>query len=318
MLEGELDVSDDITNIFASMAATQTLKYVPVEKATKRELGVEGVATDPQIVKDSAGHFKEVPGPKQSEADTTTDLRVELAMQRLALAADMGQVMSFEKHEEMRLLFQKARLEVPPPGYAKVSWAQVQKAHKEVWAQLAVLCEGKVAPVGGVKPLDGYLTQVLVSRQVQACLMYLPAPAGKPPSADSQPGPGPGNAGGGGGKAKLTKAERKRKQLEKAADLARAEERAKHARYQDQPPGGGHQQKGKGKGGKYGKGAGGSPPIPKALYDLGCVARQGEQPICFAYNLPGGCPNAAAGGRCPKGLHICAKCFLTHAAVGNH
>ena len=56
VLEGELDVSDDFINIFASMAATQTLKYVPVEKATKRELGVEGVTTDPQIVKDSAGH----------------------------------------------------------------------------------------------------------------------------------------------------------------------------------------------------------------------------------------------------------------------
>ena len=201
----------------------------------------------------------------------------------------------------MRLLFQKARLEIPPPGYAKVSWAQVQKAHKEVWAQLAVLCEGKVGPVGGVKPLDGHLTQVLLSRQVQACLMYLPAPAGKP-IADAQPGPGPGNAGGGAGKAKLTKAERKRRQLEKAADQARAEERAKHARYQDQPQGGGYQaQKGKGKGGKQGKGAGGSPPIPKALYDLGCVARQNEQPICFAYNLPGGAPTQSQEGGALKG-----------------
>ena len=30
------------------------------------------------------------------------------------------------------------------------------------------------------------------------------------------------------------------------------------------------------------------------------------EPICFNYNLRG-CPNAAAGQRCPRGWHVCAE-----------
>ena len=46
-LEGELDVSDELINMFASMASAQAIKYVPLEKATKRELGIEGITQDP-------------------------------------------------------------------------------------------------------------------------------------------------------------------------------------------------------------------------------------------------------------------------------
>ena len=39
-----------------------------------------------------------------------------------------------------------------------------------------------------------------------------------------------------------------------------------------------------------------------------------NEPICFAYNLSG-CDKAAAGEKCPRGLHVCAKpgCFKAHS-----
>ena len=55
--------------------------------------------------------LKEVPAPCSTEVDTSTDLRVELALQHLGLAADMGGVLSFSKHEDLRLAFQRAKLE---------------------------------------------------------------------------------------------------------------------------------------------------------------------------------------------------------------
>ena len=87
-----MNVSDDLINVFADMATMQTIKYIPLEKATKYELGVEGIQTDPHIVKDDVGNLHEVPGHKLVDADTSSDLRCALAMQRLGLAADMAHV----------------------------------------------------------------------------------------------------------------------------------------------------------------------------------------------------------------------------------
>ena len=115
-LRGELDVSDDLIGLFDHMATTQTITFVPLEKATKRELGIEGIKVDPHIVKEGS-FLREVPGKPTQEVDTSTDLRVELALQRLGLAADMGGVLSFHVHEELRLALREATLETPPPGY---------------------------------------------------------------------------------------------------------------------------------------------------------------------------------------------------------
>ena len=230
-LTGELDVSDELINIFENMAATQTIRYVGLEKSTKRELGIEGITADPHIVKE--GQFlKEVPGKAEQEVDTSTDLRVELALQRLGLAADMGGVLSFAQHEEMRLALRDASLETPPPGYAKVSIHQLRRAHKEFWNQLSLRSEGKVAAVGGVRPLDALVPQVIASRQFEACLKYLP----QLPSVGARDASNPSkNTAETGKPAKLSRSERKRKQIEKAVEAARVDVRAKFPR---QRPGG--------------------------------------------------------------------------------
>ena len=58
--------------------------------------------------------------PPSVEAHTSTDLRVELALQRLALAAGVGGVLSLSKHEDFRVALQSAKLEVPPSEHARV------------------------------------------------------------------------------------------------------------------------------------------------------------------------------------------------------
>ena len=312
VLEGELDVSDDLINAFANMVTTQTIKYIPVEKATKRELGIEGITTDPHIVKDMTGALKEVPGPKPQDVDTSTDLRIELALQRLGLAADMGYLMSYEKHEELRLTLQRAKLEKPPPGYAPVSLVQVRNAHKEFWNQLSLKAEGRLAPVGRVRPLDALVHEVLLSRPFQAYLMYLPG------TQQVKMAFQPDSPLGGQSSNRMSKGEKRRKKLEQALEVAKAEERAK---WQRTSASSGRQfQAGRGKG--QGR-SGGGMVVPRPLLALGCVARTppdctlapANANICFSYNLLGGCPN---GEGCSRGLHICAKCFEKHSASAKH
>ena len=81
-------------------------------------------------------------------------------MQRFGLAADMGHLRSFDKHEELRLELQSARLEEQPPGHAKVSLQQCLRMHKEFWSQVATQAGGRIAgvriaPEGDIRPLAG-------------------------------------------------------------------------------------------------------------------------------------------------------------------
>lgn len=74
-----------------------------------------------------------------------------------------------------------------------------------------------------------------------------------------------------------------------------------------------HQPKGKG---KKGKGKGKAPAMPKEL--IGKYHRNAAgDPICFAFNTQAGCSDRSVqpGGRCSKGLHICAepKCQEAHS-----
>ncbi len=63
----------------------------------------------------------------------------------------------------------------------------------------------------------------------------------------------------------------------------------------------------------------GPPSMPKELIGLQPMSKNGE-PICYGYNLPGGCVGAKRGKKCPKGLHVCTKrgCKMQHSYVGNH
>ena len=74
--------------------------------------------------------------------------------------------------------------------------------------------------------------------------------------------------------------------------------------------------KGKGKGKKKTKGEHVQTWVPPKLRG-GKPTNDAGHPICFNYNLDG-CDAAKPGSACPRGLHICCKCFKNHPFTGNH
>ena len=58
--------------------------------------------------------------------------------------------------------------------------------------------------------------------------------------------------------------------------------------------------------------------MPVSLKDKWSRTKRGV-PICWAFNTEEGCPAAPAGGRCPRGVHLCAEpnCQKPHSLV-NH
>ena len=201
-------------------------------------MGIEGITADPHFV----AFLKEILAPTATNADVSTDLRVELALQRLGLAADMGGVLSFAQHEDLRLTVQRAALEVPPSGYARISLKQTRCAHKECWNEMSARANGRIAAVGGVKPLDAVVDQVLASRQFMAPIMYLPAPAAHKQAASSSfaPGGAPDTS----ASKRFSKAEKKRKQIEQARQDAEGSKASAGTAQRCQPQGCGSWQRG--------------------------------------------------------------------------
>jgi hypothetical protein len=82
--------------------------------------------------------------------------------------------------------------------------------------------------------------------------------------------------------------------------LTRSQKRKENAKrrlenkHPDPHPPPAKQAKGKGKG------------THKNNLDGKCKQTSSGEPLCFNYNLRG-CPNAAAGARCPRGWHLCAE-----------
>lgn len=77
-----------------------------------------------------------------------------------------------------------------------------------------------------------------------------------------------------------------------------------------------HKGKGKGKGKKGKKGGHVATWVPPLLRGGKPVDQQGN-PICFNYNLEG-CSAAEPGQACPRGRHICCKCYEVHPFSSVH
>ena len=57
--------------------------------------------------------------------------------------------------------------------------------------------------------------------------------------------------------------------------------------------------------------------MPAALRGQNHVTTSGDR-ICYDYNLAHGCNLANAGAQCPKGMHVCTKCYGAHGSVSTH
>eukprot|EP00973_Karenia_brevis_P019952 2737802-Karenia_brevis.AAC.1 len=76
----------------------------------------------------------------------------------------------------------------PPPGYAKVSLEQLQRADKEVFRRVVEITRaGVTIQPDGKLPCEEAIKQVIHEASVQVLLMHLPATSG-PASSEKRPG----------------------------------------------------------------------------------------------------------------------------------
>ena len=193
--------------------------------------------------------------------------------------------MTYETHQKLssRLL---ADLETPPPpGFQRVTYAQIRAADEKAWDMLAQETRKGIVDVGfGRTNVDEAMDKVL--GDLRFTMLLLP----RQRAVGGEPAP---------------KKPRKGKEGKGAKAWENKGPKA--------GPKGGKAQKGKNKG--KGKGKPRTPPMPAEL--VGGVAFTDDeppQPICFSFNCAAGCAWAEAGALCQRGKHVCCApgCFAAH------
>ena len=221
---------------------------------------------------------------------TRTELELVQAFRRRALAFDLVGLLPYETMNAYHAELLSHLQEDAPPGYSNTTVVQVLRADRAVFLHLAEVITSLKRTPNGDLPLEVELPKALVRPSVSFHLLPL---ATHTPKVAPAPKANPNNL-------------NKRKH-EDAKPTPKGTPGA-----QGPPP-----RKGKGKGKSKTK-RGRGPNVPKDLVGKSLETTDGRR-ICWPFNLPSGCTDAAPGGQCTRGVHVCAEPGCgKHHSMQNH
>lgn len=132
-LSGEMEPSNSLIDIVYHMTEEDQLRYVRWEECTKRDQELMGIKTDPVWKPDSNGLIRETKVAESLKADTDTDLKLRLALQRRSLSFDQARLVDYTVFEKWTQVMMDAFTAVPPEGHLKVSVEQLHRADMQLF-----------------------------------------------------------------------------------------------------------------------------------------------------------------------------------------
>ena len=305
-IAGDLEPAHGTVDLACQMYAANIPSRIAWEdcptRAMERELGAKQARTKFR----KQGDEERAKQHTMPFANVACQLSLIEAMQRRGVALEEANAMSYPVHEKINRRFLRAMKKSPnDPRYEPPSLERIEEADMKFWE----LMEERAVDSGirvrsdGSRPMDGYAKEIIDCAEMALLLQPLPR-AGKPPPvaktigrtvAEKEKAHDPA-AGLGTSKGAL----RRRKQARQIADL-KGQLKGRGA---PQPrvvptPVAGAAAAGKARGK-------GTPNLPTGLIGMASRTEAGD-PCCFSFNLPAGCTGAAAGARCPRGMHVCMR-----------
>ena len=98
-MSGELEPSNALIDLVYHMTEEDQLRYVRWEECTKRDQELMGIKSDPVWKPDSSGLIRETKVQAELQAETDTDLKLRLALQRRSLAFDQARLCDYNTFE---------------------------------------------------------------------------------------------------------------------------------------------------------------------------------------------------------------------------
>jgi hypothetical protein len=287
-LDRDMEPSNYIIDVCVQMVVDNEVSYPRWEMVTRKVDELGGVKRHKEWKPDPSGMVRETnkavaPTFQIGAGDRDLGLKLDYLLRRRGMAFEIGGVMTYETHEEVRTTLLEAYMEPPPPGYAPISLDMLRRVDEEVFYQLSQLCSGGIRPdANGTLPVDAMMQRALDSKRVRLLLQPLP---GKSQGQDDS-----------GQAAKRARTEQQQK-AEQAKQAKLANQVTKVFDDGTKKPRGG-----KGKGERKGSS---KASLPKELIGHCGKTPEGEN-LCYAFNLSS-CDLAKPGEKCKLGWHMCAR-----------
>ena len=176
-IKGFLEPSDSLVDIACTQYDNNRLAYIPWEKCTSRSDEQEkDLKKDQTLTLDvSSGKLKVDKKRDEVLADIQSDLKVQQALQRRALAYDQANVIGYHELSRWHDKLLKARLTDPPPGYSRITFGQMERADRKFFAELCDQTRGGIQMVNDGRPVETVLKDCMFDAEVLHCLQPLPA-----------------------------------------------------------------------------------------------------------------------------------------------
>lgn len=274
VISGQTEPSNKLVDLLAQQLDLGQVTYVHWTKCTSKYQEVQGQKTEApvkgSVQTDGSGVLKVVPLEAGEKADCTSDLLLQQALSRRAVAYELAGLCPVEDMEKLTAKLMREYMRPALEGHYPVSLAQIERADRHIFSFIAERTMHGLQTVGGVSPMKTALEAAMLDHEFSYLLMQLP----RPTSASSKQA-----------------AEKPDVDMSQAVAAAVAAKLAKL------------EHKGRGKG-KEKSGAEGVIKTKKSSKKNVTRTKAGK-PLCFAYQKPSGCDKAKDGEACPRGLHLC-------------
>ncbi|CAE7218164.1 unnamed protein product [Symbiodinium sp. CCMP2592] len=182
------------------------LRYIPWDRCVPKEAELAGEKKrDVRFtVEESSGKLRIEHKQPDLVADTSSEILVQQALTRRALAMDQANLIEFSVADQWTQRLMKARMQSPAEHFARPTWKQLESADRQLFAELRDKTRAGVQTVASGRPLDSLLPDAMYMNEVSCLLQPFPAPSMKDapqkPDAPKWERPSPYTKGGGKGK----------------------------------------------------------------------------------------------------------------------
>ncbi|CAE7505752.1 unnamed protein product [Symbiodinium sp. CCMP2592] len=205
-LKGPLEPADALVDLAVASYEANELRYIPWDRCVSKEAELAGEKKrDVRFtVEESSGKLRIEHKQPDLVADTSSEILVQQALTRRALAMDQANLIEFSVADQRTQRLMKARMQSPAEHFARPTWKQLESADRQLFAELRDKTRAGVQTVASGRPLDSLLPDAMYMNEVSCLLQPFPAPSMKDapqkPDAPKWERPSPYTKGGGKGK----------------------------------------------------------------------------------------------------------------------
>ena len=183
-LIGELECGHVCYDHVMKMVQNNAVSYLAPHKFISRRSELARSKPKKELTIDGASQVVVKSKTDDARCDTGDNLHLLQAFHRRALAMDLVGVASYKVVEAFHRFLMTQLQTSPPPGYAKISIAQVLQADQEAWLRLSEKTpNGIKRNADGRMPLDLEFPQLESDPRVAFHLLPLPAASSSVPAA---------------------------------------------------------------------------------------------------------------------------------------